>query len=286
MSQTASPQPLVRVGHSPDPDDAFMFHALANHKIDTCGLRIEQIHQDIESLNRRALAGELELTAISIHAYAYLADRYRLMNCGASMGDGYGPRIVARGPLTREALRAVRIAVPGKMTSAFLALGLYLGGEFRYEEVAFDEIMEQVKDGRFDAGVLIHEGQLTYGDHGLTLVADLGEWWAGETSGLPLPLGANAVRSDLDEDRQRLLERLLLQSIEYGLLHRAEALEYAAGFGRGLDEGRTDEFVGMYVNDWTRDFGPRGREAVQLFLDRGHDAGFLPHKVTAQFVSA
>ena len=180
MSQTAFPQPLVRVGHSPDPDDAFMFHAMVNQKIDTGGLRIEQIHQDIETLNRRALAGELELTAISIHAYAYLADRYRLMNCGASMGDGYGPRIVARGPLTREALRATRVAVPGKMTSAFLALGLYLGGEFPYEEVAFDEIMEQVRDGRFDAGLLIHEGQLTYGDHGLTLVADLGEWWAGK----------------------------------------------------------------------------------------------------------
>jgi 1,4-dihydroxy-6-naphthoate synthase len=286
MTQSGSPLHLVRVGHSPDPDDAFMFHALVNGKIDTEDLRFEQIHQDIETLNRRALAGELEVTAISIHAYAHLAERYRLLQCGASMGDGYGPRIVAGRPLSREDLRGIPIAVPGRMTSAYLALGLYLGGEYPHEVVPFDQILERVADGTFQAGLLIHEGQLTYADHGLEMVADLGEWWGRENDGLPLPLGANAVRGDLPPDRQRQVQRLLLRSIDYALEHRAEALDYAGTFGRGLDPGRTDEFVAMYVNDWTRDLGERGRLSVRRFLDRGHEAGFLPRRVAAEFVDS
>jgi 1,4-dihydroxy-6-naphthoate synthase len=261
-----------------------MFHALVNDKIDSGDLRFEQIHQDIETLNRRALARELEVTAISIHAYAHLADGYRLFHCGASMGDGYGPRIVARRSMTREDLRGIPIAVPGRMTSAYLALGLYLGGEYPHEVVAFDQILERVADGTFEAGLLIHEGQLTYADHGLEMVADLGEWWGRENDGLPLPLGANAVRSDLPPELQDRLQRLLLQSIDYALEHRAEALAYAGTFGRGLDPGRTDEFVAMYVNAWTRDLGPRGRQSVQRFLDRGHEAGFLPRPVAVEFI--
>jgi 1,4-dihydroxy-6-naphthoate synthase len=278
--------PLVRIGHSPDADDAFMFHALVNGKVGTEGLRVEQVHQDIETLNRRALRGDLELTAVSIHAYAHLRGRYRLLRCGASMGDGHGPRVVARGRMSRGDLRAAAIAVPGRLTSAYLALGLYLGGPFRHEEVPFDRILDEVAAGRFDAGLVIHEGQLTYADRGLRLVADLGQWWGAENDGLPLPLGANAVRADLDDDTTERIARMLRASIDYALAHRDEALAYAGTFGRGLDRGRTDAFVRMYVNDWTRELGPRGCEAVQRFLDRGHDAGFLPARVVAEFVAA
>ncbi|MGD8375007.1 MAG: ABC transporter substrate-binding protein [Acidobacteriota bacterium] len=277
-------QPRIRVGHSPDSDDAFMFHGMVNGKIDTAGLRIEQIHQDIETLNRRALEGELELTAVSVHAYAYLHSRYRILRCGASMGDGYGPRVVARKPLTREQLRRVRIAVPGRMTSAFLALALYLEGEFEHEVVPFDGILDDVAGGRFEAGLVIHEGQLTYGDQDLHRVVDLGEWWGAGNDGLPLPLGANAVRRDLDEATTARVYRALRDSIDYGLGHREEAIRYAETFGRGLDRARTDAFVGMYVNEWTQDLGERGCEAVQRFLDQGHEAGLLPERVVAEFV--
>lgn len=285
MTSLSTPQ-FVRLGHSPDPDDAFMFHALVNRKIDTGSFQFEQIHQDIETLNRRALRGELEVTALSVHAYAFLADRYRLLPSGASMGDGYGPRLVSRHALTRDELRRTPIAVPGRLTSAFLALALYLDGEFPHEVVPFDRIMEEVEAGHFAAGLLIHEGQLTYADHGLRLLADLGVFWGEREDGLPLPLGANGVRRDLGDVRILEISTLLRRSIDYALDHREEAIDYAAGFGRGLDRARTDRFVGMYVNEWTRDFGPRGREAVQRFLDAGHRIGLLPTRVVADFVPA
>ena len=281
---TSTESPLVRVGHSPDSDDAFMFHALMNDRVDTEGVRFEQIHQDIETLNRRAMDGDLELTAISIHAYAYLAERYQLLRCGASMGDGYGPRVVTRRPMSREELKTVEVAVPGELTSAYLALGLYLGGEYRHQVVPFDEILQRVESGEFEAGLLIHEGQLTYQDHGLRLLVDLGAWWGAENDGLPLPLGANAVRRDLGGDLSRQVATALRSSIDYGLEHREEALQYAETFGRGLDRAKIDEFVAMYVNEWTQDLGDRGCEAVQRFLDQGHEAGFLPTRVVADFL--
>ena len=279
---------LIRVGHSPDPDDAFMFHALANAKIDTDGFEFQHEMVDIETLNRRAQSADLELTALSIHAYAYLADKYILCTCGASMGDRYGPMVVARRQLAVADLNDLTIAVPGTLTSAYLALRLCLGTDFRHVVVPFDQIIEAVEAGRYegqpiDAGLIIHEGQLTYGDRGLHLVVDMGVWWDDET-GLPLPLGANALRKDLGTDTKRQVHRLLLESIRYGLDHRTEALDYAMQFGRDLDRARSDRFVGMYVNDWTLDFGPRGREAVALMLARGHEAGIIPKLVVPEFV--
>jgi len=285
---TATKQ-LIRVGHSPDPDDAFMFHALANDKIDTGDYEFTHELVDIETLNRRAFAAELELTAVSIHAYAFLHDKYLLCSCGASMGDGYGPMVVAKRALSVDELRPLVIAVPGKLTSAYLALRLCLDADFACVEVPFDQIIPAVVAGEFagqpiDAGLIIHEGQLTYSDHDLRLVVDLGKWWQDET-GLPLPLGANAVRKDLGSEKIRDIQRLLKASIEYGLNHRAEALAYAQQYGRDLDDKKADEFVGMYVNDWTLDFGPPGREAVAQFLARGHAAGVLPKMVVPEFVS-
>ena len=284
---TATKQ-LIRVGHSPDPDDAFMFHALANGKIDTGEYEFTHELVDIETLNRRAFAAELELTAVSIHAYAFLDDAYMLCSCGASMGDGYGPMVVARRPLTVDELRPLVIAVPGKLTSAYLALRLCLKADFACVEVPFDQIIPATVAGEFDgtpvdAGLIIHEGQLTYGDHDLQLVVDLGRWWQDET-GLPLPLGANAVRKNLGARAIRDIQRLLKASIQYGLDHRDEALAYAAKYGRDLDGKKADKFVGMYVNDWTLDFGPRGRKAVAQFLARGHAAGVLPELVVPEFV--
>jgi 1,4-dihydroxy-6-naphthoate synthase len=272
----------IRVAHSPDSDDAFMFYALANNKIDTGDLEFVHELQDIESLNRRALAGELEVTAVSIHAYAYLADRYALLPHGASMGEGYGPRLVARTPFARAELADKLIAVPGTLTSAYLALKLFYP-EAQTEVVPFDRIMDHVLQGRSDIGLLIHEGQLTYLDEGLHLVADLGEWWADETGGLPLPLGGNVIRKDLGPELMREVSRLLRASIAYGLEHRAPALAHAQSYGRGLDDAQTDEFVGMYVNQRTLDYGEDGREAVQLFLERGHEAGVIPHRVTVEW---
>ncbi len=278
----------IRVGHSPDSDDAFMFYALAKDKLDTGEYRFEHELVDIETLNRRAFNAELELTAVSLHAYAYLTDKYVLCTCGASMGDRYGPMVVTREPTTREQLKGRRIAVPGTLTTAFLGLKLWLGPDVEYVVVPFDQILDIVVQGHWnnepvDAGLIIHEGQLTYGDQQLHLVVDLGAWWHEET-GLPLPLGANAIRRDLGPDVMRDVNRLLHASIAYGLEHREEALDYALQFGRGLDRTKADEFVGMYVNDWTLDFGPRGREAVAKLLERGHSAGIIPHLVQPEFV--
>lgn len=279
---------LIRVGHSPDPDDAFMFYALARGKIDTGRYRFEHELIDIETLNRRAQRAELELTAVSLHAYAYLADTYILCPCGASMGDNYGPIVVAREPMTLEQLRLCAVAVPGTLTTAYLALRLCLGCDFRYVVVPFDEILSatrtgQYQDQRIDAGLVIHEGQLTYQDDQLQLVVDLGQWWTQATQ-LPLPLGANAIRKDLGPACIQDVNRLLHASIRYALAHRDAALTYALGFGRGLDQAKADTFVGMYVNDWTLDFGPRGRHAVATLLERGFQAGVIPQLVTPEFV--
>ena len=278
----------IRVGHSPDPDDAFMFYALAKEKIPTGKYRFEHQLVDIETLNRRALAAELELTAVSVHAYAYLSRLYVLCSCGASIGDRYGPMVVARQPWALEELAQKTIAVPGTLTTAFLTLGLCLGKPFSYLVVPFDEILDAVAAGQYggdpvDAGLVIHEGQLTYAQQGLSMLVDLGQWWFDQT-GLPLPLGANAIRRDLGPERIRDVHRLLLQSIVYGLEHREEALQHALGFGRGLDRQLADRFVGMYVNHWTLDFGPAGRKAVAELLSRGHAAGLVPSLIVPEFV--
>jgi len=275
----------VRIGHSPDPDDAFMYYAIAKGKVDTAGYSVVQVLEDIESLNRRALEGELEVTAISIHAYAHLADRYALMACGASMGDGYGPIVVAKKPLAPAELARKTIAIPGTLTSAYLALRLYLGGPFPFIVVPFDEILDAVAAGRADAGLIIHEGQLTYADRGLAKIVDLGVWWGARTGGLPLPLGGNAVRRDLGSDAMHALTKMYRDSIAFGLANRAEALEYAKDFGRGLDDGLNDRFVGMYVNDLTLDYGERGRRSIQLFLDEGVAAGIVPPIGPVTFVA-
>jgi 1,4-dihydroxy-6-naphthoate synthase len=298
----------IRVGHSPDSDDAFMFHALANGKIDTGRYRFEHELADIETLNRRARCGELELTAVSLHAYAYLTDRYLLCTCGASMGERYGPLVVSKGTvpffdrasmgsgklsqsprkLTPEDLARATIAVPGTLTTAYLALRLCLGADFSHVVVPFDRILDVVAAGNYqgrpvDAGLIIHEGQLTYRQQNLEAIIDTGEWWFQQT-GLPLPLGANAIRKDLGREVIRDVHRLLLESIRYGLDHREEALDYALGFGRGLERAKADQFVAMYVNQWTLDFGPRGRQAVAELLARGHAAGVLPSLVVPEFV--
>jgi 1,4-dihydroxy-6-naphthoate synthase len=290
-SSTVNPtKTLIRVGHSPDPDDAFMFYALAKDKIETGDYRFEHELVDIETLNRRAENGELELTAISLHAYAYLHDKYVLCPCGASMGDNYGPIVVTRSPTTVEQLQDMTIAVPGTLTTAFLSLSLRLGKKFNYVIVPFDQILEAVAAGQWegkavDAGLVIHEGQLTFRDAQLSLVVDLGKWWMEET-GLPLPLGANAIRRDLGQPTINDVTRLLYESIKYGLDHRQAALDYALSFGRGLDTSKADKFVGMYVNDWTLDFGDRGRQAVTELLARGHQAGLIPQLVEPEFVAS
>ena len=266
----------ITVAHSPDSDDAFMFFALAEGRVDTEGLSFVHELSDIESLNRRALGGELEVSAVSFHAYAFLADRYLLLPHGASFGDGYGPVVVSRQPVSRAAIGGgeVLVASPGARTTAHLALSLWAPGA-RTEVHRFDEILEGVRDGRFSAGVLIHEGQLTFGREGLRAVADLGQWWKDET-GLPLPLGGNVVRRDLGADRIARISRALSRSIEYGLDHRDEALTHALRYARGLDRSEADRFVGMYVNRWTQGYGPEGRQAVQRLLDRAHAAGLVP----------
>ena len=272
----------IHVAHSPDSDDAFMFYALAEGKIDTDGLRYVHELQDIETLNQRARRAELEVTAVSIHAYAYIADRYALLPHGASMGDQYGPRLVAREQLTRSDVKGLTIAVPGPLTSAYLALRLY-EPDFTPVFTPFDLIEDVVENGEVDAGLLIHEGQLTFAARGLHLVADMGVWWYNET-GLPLPLGGNVVRKDLGEETTRLVSRHLRESIAYGLEHRGPALDHAMRFARGLDKTDADTFVGMYVNDWTLDYGERGREAVRRFLRRGVESGVIPHAVDVEFV--
>ncbi|HVW00278.1 MAG TPA: MqnA/MqnD/SBP family protein [Planctomycetaceae bacterium] len=273
----------INVGHSPDPDDAFMFHALANDKIPTGRYVFTHTLQDIETLNQRALRGELELTAVSLHGYAYITDKYALCACGASMGDNYGPMVVAREPGRIEDLKGKKIAIPGKLTTAFLALKLLLGDSATYEVHPFDEILNIVEAGKADAGLIIHEGQLTFARQGLHLIVDLGRWWHDET-GLPLPLGGNAIRKDLGPQAMEEVTALLKQSIQYGLAHRQEALAHALQYGRDLNRQEADEFVGMYVNDWTLDFGPKGRQAVETLLRRAYEARIIPNPVNIEFI--
>jgi len=279
---------LIRVGHSPDSDDAFMFHALANEKLDTGPYEFTHELVDIETLNRRAFHGELELTAVSLHAYAYLNDVYALCSCGASMGDKYGPMIISRNRDTLDSLQGKTVAIPGTLTTAFLVFQLCLGKNTPYEIVPFDRILDAVKSGEYhgkkiDAGLIIHEGQITYRKEGLHLVVDTGAWWM-EQTGLPLPLGANAIRRDLSGQTISDVVKLLRASIKYGLDHRNEALDYALKFGRGLEREDADTFVGMYVNDWTLDFGQVGRKAVEELLKRAYEAEIVPKRVVPEFV--
>ncbi len=271
----------IRIGHSPDSDDAFMFYALAKGLIPTDPFEIVHVIEDIETLNRRALAAELEVTAISVHAYSYVATDYILMPCGASIGDRYGPLVVSKVPMT--SLAGKRVAIPGEMTTAYLTMRLFQP-DFVTETRRFDLILEAVQQGEVDAGLIIHEGQLTYEREGLHKIVDLGEWWYQET-GLPLPLGANVIRRDLGEEKIHQLTRLLKQSIEYSLAHRERGLEYAMTYARDMETTLADRFVGMYVNDYTVDYGEKGRAAVRELLGRGHQAGIIPQRVHVDFVT-
>jgi 1,4-dihydroxy-6-naphthoate synthase len=275
----------IRVGHSPDSDDAFMFYALTHDKLDTGGLRFVHQLEDIETLNRRALRGELEVSAVSIHAFAHLADTYALLASGSSMGDRYGPKLIARRPFSLNDLRDGRttIAIPGTLTTAYLTLQLCLGKDIPTTVLPFDQIIPAVLDGRAEVGLIIHEGQLYYPDKGLHQIVDLGAWWYEET-GLPLPLGGNVVRKDLGPELVARIADLLKQSIVYALEHRAEALEYALTYARDLDPALADRFIGMYVNDWTVDYGATGRQAVRTLLDRARVAGLVPAPVAVEFV--
>ncbi|MEN3368740.1 MAG: 1,4-dihydroxy-6-naphthoate synthase [Verrucomicrobiota bacterium] len=286
------PDEVFTLGHSPDPDDAFMFYAMAENKIDLRGYRFEHRLEDIQTLNERALRGELHISAISIHAFAYVSDRYALLPCGASMGDGYGPMVVTanREGLADDAsddhirawLRCRTIAIPGKMTSAYLALQLYLG-QFEHVVVPFDQIFQAVKDGQADAGLIIHEGQLTYERSGFTKVLDLGEWWKRET-GLPLPLGGNVLRKDIAPAVQRDLLAIMRESIDYGLAHREAAVAHSMPYARDMDASLAGKFIGMYVNDFTRDYGDTGREAIKQFLHRAAAAGYIGRPPVVEFV--
>ncbi|MCX7016801.1 MAG: ABC transporter substrate-binding protein [Candidatus Sumerlaeota bacterium] len=280
----SNPTPrILTLGHSPDPDDAFMFYALVKGKIGTGALEFRHQLEDIETLNQRAVRGELDITAISVHAYAYVLDKYAMLPCGASMGERYGPMVVARAGIDRKELPRKTIAIPGTMTSAFLALRLAIG-EFAHTVVPFDRIFDAVESGQADAGLIIHEGQLTYAARGLKKVLDLGEWWDDET-GLPLPLGCNVIRKDLGPALMSRVNRLLQQSIRYALDHRADAVEHSLQWARDMGRDLAGRFVGMYVNDLTVDYGERGRRAVELFLRRGYEAGLLPKPVELEFVS-
>lgn len=285
---TATGDRVIRVGHSPDPDDAFMFHALANDKFPTPGYKFVHELQDIETLNRRALKGELEVTAVSIHAYSFLLDKYALLPSGCSMGDKYGPMVVARKPLTVGDLPGIKIAVPGTLTTAFLTLNLLFdsigaNGKLTYDVIPFDEILNAVESGKYDAGLIIHEGQLTFQNQGLHLVRDLGVWWQ-EQTGLPLPLGGNVVRKDLGTPAMKEISAHIKRSIQYALDHRHEALQHALKYARDMDVTLADKFVGMYVNDWTLDYGDRGRAAIRKLLAEGHRAGIIPNPVELEFV--
>jgi 1,4-dihydroxy-6-naphthoate synthase len=273
----------IRIAHSPDADDAFMHYAVVSGKVPTAGLRFEEVLADIETLNQRARDGTYEVTAVSLHAFAYLDDRYALLASGASLGDGYGPILIARRPMTRDEIASITVATPGPLTSARLALQLWQPG-VRCLDMPFDAIMPAVGRGEVEAGLLIHEGQLTYADEGFTNVADLGEWWTAET-GTPLPLGGNAIRRDLGPELMRQVASVLEASICWALDHRDEALSHALAFGRGLDRGKGDRFVGMYVNEATLDYGERGRRGLELYYGRAHDAGLIPHAPRLDFVS-
>ncbi|MEP6685182.1 MAG: MqnA/MqnD/SBP family protein [Verrucomicrobiota bacterium] len=287
---------VFTLGHSPDPDDAFMFYAMAENKIDLRGYRFEHRLEDIQTLNERALRGELHISAISIHAYAYVSDRYALLPCGASMGDGYGPMVIEKRPASnvqratfneessaREYLSDKTIAVPGKMTSAFLALQLFFGHDFKHAVVPFDQIFDAVLAGKADAGLIIHEGQLTYARAGFTKLVDLGEWWKRET-GLPLPLGGNVLRKDIVQPVRRDLLEIMRQSIDYGLAHRDDAVRHSMPYARDMDATLASKFIGMYVNDYTRDYGEKGRAAIRTFLDAAHTGGFISQLPAVEFV--
>ena len=274
----------ITIAHSPDSDDAFMFYGLARGGVPTGGLEVSHVLTDIETLNRHAQEGRHEVTAISFHAYPHVADKYALMPCGGSIGDGYGPLLVAREPMEAKAVGGRTVAVPGTLTSATLALKLFAPG-VSTRVVPFDTILDEVREGRADVGLVIHEGQLTYGGQGLHKVVDLGAWWKDET-GLPLPLGGNAVRRDLGPEMMARLTRLVRETVKHSLAHRPQALEYAMTFARGMDPGVADRFVGMWVNDMTVEMGERGRRAVEVFLDRGVEAGVIPKRVALDFVEA
>ena len=277
----------LTLGHSPDPDDAFMFYALARDKIETGGLRFEHILQDIQTLNERATRGELDISAISIHAYAYVSDQYALLPSGASMGDGYGPMLVSKKIMGRSEVSRARIAIPGKMTSAFLALQLWLdkkGADLNLVVVPFDKIFESVKKGEADVGLIIHEGQLTYLQEGLVLCQDLGIWWGTENSGLPLPLGGNVIHKRFDPALRRRISDVLTSSIQYSLDHRTEAVAYALQFARDMGKDLADRFVGMYVNHWTLDYGEKGRESIRRFLGAAQKKGLIPNSPLLEFV--
>jgi 1,4-dihydroxy-6-naphthoate synthase len=277
----------ITLGHSPDPDDAFMFYAMASHQIPMGNYEFEHILQDIQTLNERAKCLELDVTAVSIHAYAYLTKDYALMHCGASMGDNYGPMLVADRPYTREEMLGKKIAVPGLLTSASLALQLYLQkkiSELDVEVVPFDQIFHALKTGQAEVGLLIHEGQLTYRNEGFVLCQDLGQWWFQETEGLPLPLGGNVIRRSLGEKALQEITQITEDSIRFGLEHRQAGVVHALPLGRGLDYAMADRFIGMYVNDLTLDYGERGRNAVREFLKRGFAAGILPEPVDVVFI--
>jgi 1,4-dihydroxy-6-naphthoate synthase len=278
----------ITLGHSPDPDDAFMFYALAKGLIPTQGLSFEHILQDIQTLNERATRGELDVSAISIHAYAYVSDKYALLPSGASMGDGYGPMLVAKKVMSASEIANATIAVPGEMTSAFLALQLWLdmpASKLNYKVVPFDKIFETVNKGEADVGLIIHEGQLTYQDQGLQLCEDLGVWWGRENDGLPLPLGGNVIHKRFIPEDRKMISDLLTESIQFSLDHRPEAVEHALQYARDMGVELADQFVGMYVNDWTLDYGDKGRDTIQRFLGRAFEKGLIPHRQELEFVS-
>ena len=277
----------LTLGHSPDPDDAFMFYGLARELIPTGDYRFEHVLQDIQTLNERATRGELDITAVSIHAYAYVSDKYALLPSGASMGDGYGPMLVAKAELSKDEIARKKIAVPGTMTSAFLALQLWLGkpaSAFNFVVVPFDRIFDEVRSGRADVGLIIHEGQLTYRNEGLQLCVDLGAWWAVENEGLPLPLGGNVIHKRFEPAERAVISEILTRSIRFSLDHRAEAVQHALQYARDMGRDLADKFVGMYVNDWTLDYGPRGRESIRRFLGRGFEQGLIAHRQELEFV--
>ena len=274
---------IIRVAHSPDSDDAFMFYAINQKKIDTKGYEFVDILSDIETLNKEALKGTYEVSAISIHAFPYVADKYALLSSGASMGDNYGPMVVAKKPFNPKELKNKKIAVPGTLTSAFLALKLF-EPNIDYVVIPFDKIIEEVKAGNVDAGLIIHEGQLTYKDEGLVCIVDLGKWWYEKTGGLPLPLGGNVIRKDLGINTMKEISEILRESIKYSLAHRDEAVEYALKYARGMDKNKADKFIGMYVNDLTIDYGERGKKAIELFLKEAYEKGFIPNMPEITFV--
>jgi 1,4-dihydroxy-6-naphthoate synthase len=275
----------IRIAHSPDSDDAFMFYAINEKKIDTRGYEFIDILSDIETLNKEALKGTYEVSAVSIHAFPYIADKYALLSSGASMGDNYGPMVVSKNNISIDELKNVKIAVPGTLTSAFLALSLFLGtNKFNYEVVPFDKIIPLIKEGKYDAGLIIHEGQLTYKDEGLKCIVDLGKWWYEKTNGLPLPLGGNVIRKDLGNKVMKEISDILKESIKYSLTHREEAVNFAMKYARDLNKEKADKFIGMYVNELTVDYGDRGRLAIIKFLEEASSKGFIPKVPEIKFI--